>query len=75
MHHLDYSRSPSAEAIEREARSKFGTVIPPGLTVTIFVGVRRPEVLIFMRGIYSQTGVEFALMLGSQRRAALKKLT
>lgn len=36
IHHLDCSDSPSAEAIEREARAKFGTVIPPGMTVTIY---------------------------------------
>jgi hypothetical protein len=36
IHHLDLSRSPSAEVIEREARAKFSTVIPQGMTVTVY---------------------------------------
>jgi hypothetical protein len=36
IHHYDKPRSPSAESIEREARNKFGNVIPAGMTVTIY---------------------------------------
>jgi hypothetical protein len=36
IHHLDLSRSPSAKAIEREARAKFSNVIPQGMSVTIY---------------------------------------
>ena len=36
IHHLDRPRSPPAEAIEREARAKFGNVIPQGMTITIY---------------------------------------
>jgi hypothetical protein len=36
IHHLDLRDSPSAEAIEREAKAKFNKVIPPEMTVTIF---------------------------------------
>ena len=36
VHHLDHQRCPPAEAIEREAHTKFRTVIPAGMTVTIY---------------------------------------
>lgn len=36
IHHLDLPKSPPAEAIEREAKAKFATVIPQGMTVTIY---------------------------------------
>jgi hypothetical protein len=42
IHHLDHPRCPPAEAIEREAEAKFGTVIPPGMTVTIYRWRQKP---------------------------------
>jgi hypothetical protein len=36
IHHLDHDRSPSVGAIERDARAKFGTVIPEGMTITLY---------------------------------------
>jgi hypothetical protein len=36
IHHLDLPRSPPIDAIECEARAKFGNVIPQGMTVTIY---------------------------------------
>jgi hypothetical protein len=36
VHHLDHARCPPAAAIEREARNKFGGVIPDGMTITIY---------------------------------------
>jgi hypothetical protein len=42
IHHSDLSDSPPAEAIEREARAKFGRVIPLGMTVTIYRWRRKP---------------------------------
>jgi hypothetical protein len=36
IHHKDHDRCPPADAIEREAKSKFGGVIPAGITVTIY---------------------------------------
>jgi hypothetical protein len=36
IHHLDQGRCPPVDAIEREAKAKFGTVIPQGMTVSIF---------------------------------------
>jgi hypothetical protein len=42
IHHEDHQRSPSAEAIECEARAKFSTVIPSGMTVTIYRWRQKP---------------------------------
>jgi hypothetical protein len=36
IHHKDHQKCPPAEAIEREAKLKFRTVIPQGMTVTIY---------------------------------------
>jgi hypothetical protein len=36
IHHLDHDQSPSVEAIKRNARAKFGTVIPEGMTITLY---------------------------------------
>ena len=36
IHHLDREDGPDAEAIERDARAKFGTVIPEGMTITLY---------------------------------------
>ena len=35
VHHLDHERSPTAEAVEREAHTIFRSVIPAGLKLTI----------------------------------------
>ena len=36
IHHVDLPRSPPVEVIEREAKAKFSTIIPAGMTVTIY---------------------------------------
>ena len=36
IHHLDLPRSPPTEAIERDARARFSTVIPRGMSVSIY---------------------------------------
>lgn len=36
IHHLDHKKCPPAEAIEREAQAKFRSIIPAGMTVTIY---------------------------------------
>lgn len=36
IHHLDGERCPSVESIERGAKEKFGTVIPEGMTITLY---------------------------------------
>ena len=43
IHHWDLPDSAPADAIEREARTKFGGVIPPDMTVTIYRWRRKPS--------------------------------
>jgi hypothetical protein len=36
IHHVDGERTPAAEAIEREAKRQFSTVIPNGMTIILY---------------------------------------
>lgn len=43
IHHLDRVRNcPSIDAIEREARAKFGAVIPDGMTISLYRWKQKP---------------------------------